>query len=174
MIRRKPGAAWGAKLSDIIVRCAGAEDVAVMSAVLTDSITQLCTADHRGDVQIIAGWTRNKTPQSVALMLTNPGLTMFVAEADGVVGAVGAINGDDVIGLNYVAPAMRLRGLSRALLAHMEGEMAARGTRLGRLTSTQTALRFYRACGWQEAGPPETGHNVPGYPMVKQLVAASS
>jgi ribosomal protein S18 acetylase RimI-like enzyme len=133
------------------------------------SITELCTADHRGDLALVAGWTRNKTPESVAGMLANPHLALFIAEVDGTVGAVGAVNGADAIGLNYVSPAFRFRGLSRALLAHMEADMAARGTEIGRLVSTQTALRFYRAHGWQDAGPPESGHNVDGYPMTKRL-----
>lgn len=156
-------------MSAITVRRASAADVPATSVVMTASITQLCGLDHGDDPEIIAGWTRNKTPEFVARMLANPELSMFVAELDGVVGAVGAINGRDTIGLNYVAPAYRFRGLSRALLAHMEAGMATRGTQTGRLVSTRTALRFYRACGWQDAGPPDYGHNVDGYPMTKPL-----
>lgn len=161
-------------MSEITVRRARADDVPAMSTVMIASIKQLCFADHHGDPQVIAGWTRNKAPEWVARMLANPDLAMFVAETGGVVGAVGAINGADTIGLNYVAPAFRFRGLSRALLARMEAEMAVRGTEIGYLVSTQTALRFYRACGWQDAGPPEGGHNVDGYPMTKRLTPVIS
>jgi len=47
--------------------------------------------------------------------------------------------------------------------------MRERGTTTSRLTSTQTAHAFYRAMGWSDAGPPETDHNVPGFPMRKVL-----
>jgi GNAT superfamily N-acetyltransferase len=156
-------------LSAITVRRASADDVPAMSTVMTASITELCSLDHGDDPEIIAGWTRNKTPEFVARMLANPELSMFVAEVDSGVGAVGAIGGTDTIALNYVAPAHRFHGLSRALLARMEAEMATLGTEIGRLTSTRTALRFYRSCGWQDAGPPEGGHNIEGYPMTKRL-----
>ncbi|WP_083988994.1 GNAT family N-acetyltransferase [Devosia geojensis] len=154
---------------DVRVRPAHTSDIEAMSRAMTRSIAELCAADHADDPEIIAGWTRNKTPQAVAQMLANPQLSLFVAEIEGMVGAVGAIAGPDTVALNYVSPDHRRRGLSRALLAHMEAEMAARGTDLARLTSTRTALEFYRAHGWQDAGPPELGHNVPGYPMTKRL-----
>jgi hypothetical protein len=44
--------------------------------------------------------------------------------------------------------------------------MRLRGIRLGRLTSTVTAHRFYRAAGWQDEGVPQdmfglhTGHRM--------------
>ena len=153
----------------IRVRLAEAKDVEAMSRVMTRSIAELCAADHGGDPETIAGWTRNNTPQGVAQMLANPQLSLFVAEIGGHVGAVGAIAGPDTVALNYVSPDHRRRGLSRALLARMEAEMAARGTDLAWLTSTRTALEFYRAHGWQDAGPPELGHDVSGYPMTKRL-----
>ena len=46
----------------ITIRKAEPADVAAMSRVLIGSITDLCTADHRNDPEILAGWLRNKTP----------------------------------------------------------------------------------------------------------------
>ena len=43
------------------------------------------------------------------------------------------------------------------------------GATVGTLTSTQTAHAFYRALGWEDSGPPDLGHNIPGYPMRKVL-----
>jgi hypothetical protein len=55
------------------------------------------------------------------------------------------------------------------MLGALEDAMRDRGTAVGRLTSTQTAHSFYRTMGWDDSGPPELGHNVPGYPMRKVL-----
>ena len=153
----------------IAVRPAAEADIAAMSAVLTASIRELCAADHRNDPETIADWTRNKSPESVRLMLANPNLTMYVAELDGAVAAVGAVTREGEVALNYVAPASRFRGLSRALLTHMEQALRERGVAEGTLTSTTTAHRFYLSSGWRDSGPPETAGFVPGHPMRKRL-----
>lgn len=105
-------------------------------------------------------------------MLNNPEVTMFVAERDGALAAVGCIDTKGEIGLNYVSPAHRFMGVSKALLSAMEDELRDQGTKLARLTSTATAYRFYRSAGWEDAGSPETGHSVTGYPMQKALRGA--
>jgi GNAT superfamily N-acetyltransferase len=153
----------------IAIRRAMPADVPAMSRVLIASITELCHADHRGDLATIAGWTRNKMPDSVARWMANPDLLVLVAVLDGEIAAVGMLNGPNEIGLNYVAPDFRFRGVSKAMVLALEDAMRDRGTATGQLTSTQTAHAFYRAMGWTDAGAPETGHNVPGFPMRKVL-----
>jgi len=152
-----------------MVRRAELADVPAMSRVLVASITELCHADHRGDPAIIAGWTRNKTPDSVARWIANPDMLVLVATVDGEIAAVGCLTKPDEIGLNYVSPASRFRGVSKAMVVALEDAMRQRGTAVGRLTSTQTAHAFYLRMGWEDAGPAETGHNVPGFPMRKVL-----
>jgi GNAT superfamily N-acetyltransferase len=153
----------------IRIRPAEAADIEAMSAVLTASIRDLCTADHGNRPDVLGGWLANKTPAGVAKMLANPRATLFVAEHDGTVAAVGAISADGAIGLNYVDPAFRFRGVSKALLAHMEGVLAKRGFAEGRLSSTRTAHRFYRDAGWLDDGPPERMFELESYPMRKAL-----
>lgn len=153
----------------MIIRRAMVGDVPAMSRVLIASITELCDADHGGDAEIIAGWTRNKAPDSVARWVVDPALHMLVADVDGVVAAVGCLTRPDEIGLNYVAPDFRFRGISKAMLDALEAAMRAQGTTLGTLTSTQTAHRLYLAMGWEDSGPPKAGHGVAGYPMRKAL-----
>ena len=139
-----------------------------MSAVLIASIVELCAADHQNDPERIARWTRNKSPEGVRAMLAEPGLTLFVAEVSGTVAAVGGIR-SDVVALNYVAPTHRFAGVSRALLAAMETELAARGHHSIRLMSSATARRFYRAAGWRDEALPDTDYSVSGWPMRKTL-----
>lgn len=139
-----------------------------MSAVLIASITGLCSADHGDDPAKIAHWTGNKSPAGVRAMMANPALTLFVAEHDGVLAAVGGIDSDRVA-LNYTSPAHRFAGAGKALMAAMEAELKRRGYATGRLMSSVTAHRFYRACGWSDAGEPSVDYSTSGYPMTKAL-----
>lgn len=142
-----------------------------MSRVLIASITELCTLDHDGDPILIASWTRNKSVAGVDGMLANPDLMLLVARNRDTVVGVGAVAGGNEVALNYVDPGHVRHGVGRTLLAAMEAEIADRGFAVGRLTSTRTALGFYRANGWNEDGPPEASWGMPGYPMSKRLGA---
>lgn len=154
----------------IRVRAATAADVPAMSRVLIASITELCTVDHKSDPEAIANWTRNKTHEGVTAMLGAPENRMFVAERDGAVAAVGCVVGDDEIGLNYVDPAYRFMGVSRALLAAMEATLRESGATEGRVKSTSTAHQFYLDAGWTDAGPLYTGRFIDAWPMRKALI----
>ncbi|TDK41162.1 GNAT family N-acetyltransferase [Antarcticimicrobium luteum] len=150
------------------IRTARPEDADACARVLTASITALCDADHHGDPAAIARWVANKTPEGVARMIAAGGIR--VAELDGRIAAVGEIEkAEGKITLNYVDPARRGRGLSSALLAAMEAELARSGIRTARLTATATARDFYLKHGWQPAGPGRAGRWIVGYPMQKRL-----
>lgn len=153
----------------IEIRRAAAGDVPAMSRVLIASITELCHADHGGSPAIIAAWTANKVPESVSRWVDNSDLLLLNALVDDEIAAVGCLTTADEIGLNYVSPTFRFRGVSKAMLAALEQAMRDKGTTVGTLTSTQTAHGFYLAAGWEDAGPPELGHSVPGFPMRKVL-----
>ena len=81
----------------IAVRPAAEADIPAMSAVMTASVTELCSADHHNDPQNIARWVSNRTPAGVAKMLANPAQSFFVAEREGEIAAVGAVNRDDTL-----------------------------------------------------------------------------
>jgi len=139
-----------------------------MSRVLIASITQLCAADHRDNPAAIAAWTANKSAEGVGQMLDDPALTMLVAERDNAVVAVGAVSGDAVM-LNYVDPAHRGTGVSRALLAAMEAALRVRGVTRATLKSTATARDFYRSQGWVEGEPAACGRFIDATTMHKLL-----
>lgn len=153
----------------IVVRPATAADVPAMSATLIASITRLCGLDHKDDPAAIAAWTANKTPDGVMTMLEAPANRMFVAERDGAIAAVGCVVGDDEIGLNYVDPAHRFAGVSRALLVAMEAAMRESGATEARVKSTSTAHRFYLDAGWTDVGPRYTGRFIDAWQMRKTL-----
>ena len=139
------------------------------ATAMTASIAELCGADHGNDPDRIAHWTANKTVDGVRSMLANPNSRLFVAEIDGSIAAVGSITGDSEIGLNYVDPAYRFQGASKALLAAMENDMRARGIREAKLSATTTARRFYLDAGWEDTGSPEAGRFIVDQPMRKRL-----
>ncbi|MDF1718973.1 MAG: GNAT family N-acetyltransferase [Antarcticimicrobium sp.] len=150
------------------IRPARPEDADACARVLTASITALCDADHRGDPAVIARWVANKTPEGVARMIAAGGVR--VAELDGRIAAVGEVDKEEgKITLNYVDPPCRRRGLSSALLAAMEAELARSGIRTARLTATATAREFYLRHGWSPVGPGRAGRWIVGYPMHKPL-----
>jgi GNAT superfamily N-acetyltransferase len=109
----------------------------------------------------------------MARWIANPRLTLFLAERDGQPAGVGCISEDGEVLLSYVAPAHRFCGISRAILAHAEVALAERGVSKARLTSTETAHRFYREAGWTDVGKPEIAFGLRGYPMEKELKPAT-
>jgi GNAT superfamily N-acetyltransferase len=151
----------------ITVRPATDADIAAMSEIMTASIRDLCAADHKDDPAAIARWTANKTPAGVAEMLANHDALFFLAERDGAPAAVGSIHlAVREIGLNYVHPAHRFAGVSKALLAALEDAL---GPGDARLDSTATAHGFYLSCGWADAGPVGGRFGLTDYPMTKRL-----
>lgn len=153
----------------IRIRPATPADATAISRVLIGSIRELCHADHRGDARVIARWTANKAPESVARWIADTSHPLSVAERRGLVAGACAFDFGGRIVLNYVDPAHRFRGVSRAMLDHMETELARAGLAEATLSSTETAHRFYLAAGWSDAGAPDTAFGIPGYPMRKAL-----
>jgi GNAT superfamily N-acetyltransferase len=151
------------------IRQAGERDAAACSEVLCASIRELCLADHKGDAELISRWIANKTPQHIARWAANPRIVLFLAELDGVPVGVGSISDEGEVLLNYVAPAYRFSGVSRAMLAHLEAALRERGISTARLTSTKTAHQFYRSAGWTDTAEPEVMFGIEAYPMEKEL-----
>lgn len=149
----------------VTIRRAEIADCPAMSAVRIASITALCGPDHGNDPAVIAAWVGNKSAEGFERLLKQPGVILLVAELEGAVVAVGGIAGDRVT-LNYVDPAHRFAGISKALMVALEAELGQSGVHVARLESTATAMAFYRALGWIEVGPgtPDGGH-----PMEKRL-----
>lgn len=151
------------------VRTASLEDAAEICTVVRRSIAELCTADHGGDPAILALWLDNKTPETVAHWLANPGNHLFVAVDGPAIRAAGCINDAGEVILNYVSPEARFQGASQALLAVMESCARRLGHAEARLSSTTTALRFYRDRGYVDNGPAGEKHGLRTHPLRKLL-----
>lgn len=151
------------------IRRACIEDAAAICVVVRRSIEALCGADHHDDPILLARWLENKTPTTVERWIDNPANRTFVAVEGGEVLAAGCVTEAGEVVLNYVSPDARFRGVSRALLAAMEACARELGRREITLSSTATALRFYRDAGYVEAATPCAKHGVARHAMRKRL-----
>jgi GNAT superfamily N-acetyltransferase len=127
-------------------------DASAMTQVRRRSILELCGADHNNDSQAIEAWIG--PADKFARLLLEPSGILIVAQAHEQVIGLGGLSGDTVT-LNYVDPHYRFLGVSKALMADLEGRMAEARVRVGRLYTTITALSFYQSIGWIAQGPPD-------------------
>ena len=157
----------------VAIRDATPEDAVAACRVLRESISRLCVADHRNDPAILNAWLANKTPEMVAAWAMQKGNSLLLAVEGDAVLAVGSVTDAGEITLNYVAPAARFRGVSRALLKALEARAMERGNSRCTLTSTETAHRFYLSAGYVDDGAPTGKFGTrAGYPMSKEMVAS--
>ena len=164
-------AAEPARVPKMSLRPATVFDVFEMSEVLQASITQLCTRDHQNDPQLMAQWCANKTPEDIRRWIEAKEC-LTVAVSGGKILGLGLTTAEGGISLLYVAPWGKGCGVGRALLQHLEAELAAQGHTEAHLTSTQSGLEFYLSQGWQCSGPATNCFGLPGQPMRKRLQAA--
>lgn len=136
--------------------------------VLCRSIAELCDAE-RGDQSTLFRWLANKTAENVKTWIEAVNQQLVVAEESGDIVGVGAASAAGEILLNYVSPDARFRGVSKAILLHLESYVLAQGNRKSFLSSTRTAHPFYLAVGYEDAGEPELWAGMSAQPMVKWL-----
>ena len=128
------------------IRQAKTEDAAAACAIVRQSIAELCDADHGGDQVFLGKWLSNKTVENVARWIVHS--YVVVAEDEGTLLGVAAMNDAGKITLNYVSPPARFRGVSKALVQRLEARARTLGLGECVLETTQTALRFYESLGY--------------------------
>jgi hypothetical protein len=152
------------------VRDAVPEDAPAGCVVMRRSIAELCVADHKNDPAILARWLGNKTVENFVAWISRPDNSLMVAVENARILAVGSVNDSGMIGLNYVSPDARFRGVSRTLLCALEARAFERQNRQCTLTSTEAARRFYLSNGYVASGPASGAlGTASGYPMSKPL-----
>ena len=158
----------------MIIRDATATDAAGACEAIRASITELCTADHHQNPEILGRWLASKTPENVAAWAAAAAASLLVAVESEAVLAVGGVKDDGEITLNYVAPKARFRGVSSALLNALEVRAVDRGAREFTLLSTETAHRFYLSRGYRDTGAIAWKvRDGVSYPMIKLLGSAA-
>jgi hypothetical protein len=152
------------------VRPARIEDAAEACETLRRSITELCRADHHDDSNILEKWLHNKTTDNVRSWITDPDRYVIIATDGAAILGVGAVTSSGEIILNYVLPAARFGGVSKAILKRLEAKTVELGNARCIVTSTETARRFYRSAGYVQQGSPTVSFaGTTGYRMAKQL-----
>ena len=157
------------------IRDATPDDAIAGCEVLKRSIAELCDADHKNDPSVLARWVGNKTVPNFVAWVEQPDNSLLVAVENNKIIAVGSVTDAGMIGLNYVSPDARFRGVSHAMLQALETRAFERGNTHCTLASTETARRFYRSKGYVKDGPPVGNFGASsGYPMSKSLALPKS
>ena len=155
----------------IEIRPAVEHDACAASQVLRRSITECCIEDHKCDPEIIAGWIRNKTPETVRGWILSEQLFSVVAIIGGkAVGFAAASTSGEIL-LCYVIPEVRFTGTGRAMLLLIENMARDAGVLSLHLNSTLTAHSFYTRNGFETNGPTVLAFGMKSVPMKKPLVA---
>ena len=161
-------------MTRLSVRRAMLEDAEIAIALVRDSITRLCVADHENDPVTLELWLRNKTADNFARWLAGSDNHVVVAELDSEIGGVASLRASGEIQLFYVAPSRQRVGIGTALLVALESQARAWGLDKLALTSTVGARAFYERNGYARSGQP-----VPGvgrslcFPYEKTIVSLS-
>ena len=143
--------------------------------VLRESISRLCVADHRNDPAILNAWLANKTPEIVAAWAVQKGNSLLLAVEGDAVLAVGSVTDAGEITLNYVAPAARFRGVSRALLKRARSPSGwSEATSVARSPAPRRRIGSISRLVIVDDGAPTGKFGTrSGYPMSKQIVGTA-
>ena len=152
---------------NLTIRPAMPEDAAAMGEVRARSIRLLCSKDHEDDPEAVEHWIGDASSGKFLRLLDDADARLIVAESDGAVVGLGARMGDCVT-LNYVDPDHRFKGVSKAIMLHLQDQMRADGLEEAHLNSSRTALAFYRSLGWHRSGADLPDGSIP---MSKRLGA---
>ena len=136
----------------ITVREASSQEAEAVVAVVRESITRSCEADHRNDPYTLAKWLENKTPQQFVSWLSNSNNFCVVAYLNERLSGVGLLNRNGEIRLFFVAPDAQRHGVGKAIHASLEAKAGAWGLRVVHLQSTDLARQFYESLGYQSSG----------------------
>lgn len=126
----------------MIVRLAKIEDANQGICVLRSSIIKLCENDHHSNMDQIKDWLANKTTDIWCNWVNSAKFSLFITELDEVIAGVSMISLNGVILLNYVSPDYRFKGVSKAMLNHMEEFAKNIGILMCTLQSTYTYKDF--------------------------------
>jgi GNAT superfamily N-acetyltransferase len=161
---------YAATLITMLIRQATPDDAEISCDILRRSIMDLCRADHNDSPDHLAEWLRNKTPEIVRGWYSDPENFCVIAELNNEIVGVGSINTKGELGLLYVSPTARFRGVSKAMLISLEAWARSRQLHEITLLSSVTARSFYEAAGYLENGiPVRVFGEAIAYPMKKVI-----
>ncbi|WP_374663253.1 GNAT family N-acetyltransferase [Acinetobacter sp.] len=148
-----------------MIRESRIEDIPEIIRVIHESVRS-CIQDHQRNESEIQIWLE-KTSQSNLLLWILYNDSWVYIENDQIAGFI-MVNDQGEILLNYIRPEMQLQGIGTALLMNMIDCLREKKIPQVSLDSTQTALPFYKKCGFQS--PAMTNLNgIPSTSLIKYL-----
>lgn len=144
-------------MSPSLVRPAISDDAVTAVAVLRQSITELCVADHQNDPETLRQWLQNKTIEAFLSWLESSETYVVVGETDGIVCGVGSVHTSGEINLCYVQPGRERIGVGGAILSALETRARNWGLSNLRLKSSINARPFYERHGYVSTGASTCG-----------------
>jgi len=102
-------------MNQCIVRPAVVSDAESAVAVLRDSITYLCVADHQNDPSTLQRWLQNKTTDNFSQWLQDSERHFVVAELNSEVCGVGMVRNSGDLDLCYIQPGKERLGIGAAM-----------------------------------------------------------
>ena len=157
------------------VRPAEKSDAEAAVDVVRRSITELCTADHRGDADTLAKWLSNKTVHHFSSWFANKDNYCVIAEGRDCLLGVALLHRSGEINLLYLAPSVQRQGIGRALHSALEEKARIWGLVKLMLDSTLLACPFYEKLGYRSMGAARPRFGVlHSYPYEKTLALDSA
>lgn len=127
-----------------VIRSATEKDARAISALIRRNADVVLSAHYSLDQ--LAAWKRYNTPVSVRRRMANR--MTFCGYLGGRLCATIALQGCELVGL-YVSPDSRDKGMGKTLLAYLESFAATQDIAVLHLTSTPSAIEFYKQNGWR-------------------------
>ncbi len=137
-------------MKDLVIRDAGPDDVAAISALVQHTVRISNGRDY--PPQAIDRIVANFAPDKVGQRMTER--DVFVCQmGDRIVGTI-ALGGDRLRSL-FVEPGLQQAGIGARLVAHLEAHARTAGVRELKLSSSLTARGFYEHLGYRLIQPEE-------------------
>jgi N-acetylglutamate synthase-like GNAT family acetyltransferase len=153
-------------MKDLVIRDAGADDVAAISALVQRTVRISNGRDYPPPAidLIVANFAPDKVGQRMAER------DVFVCQmGDRIVGTI-ALGGDRLRSL-FVEPGLQQAGIGARLVAHLEAHARKAGVRELKLSSSLTARGFYERLGYRLIQA-EEHDGVSTYLMAKALTSS--
>ncbi|HEX9328175.1 MAG TPA: GNAT family N-acetyltransferase, partial [Reyranella sp.] len=135
-------------MKDLVIRDAGPDDVAAISALVQHTVRISNGRDYPPQAidLIVANFAPDKVGQRMAER------DVFVCQmGDRIVGTI-ALGGDRLRSL-FVEPGLQQAGIGARLVAHLEAHARTAGVRELKLSSSLTARGFYERLGYRLIQP---------------------
>jgi N-acetylglutamate synthase-like GNAT family acetyltransferase len=152
-------------MKDLVIRDAGADDVAAISALVQRTVRISNGRDYPPPAidLIVANFAPDRVGQRMAER------DVFVCQmGDRIVGTI-ALGGDRLRSL-FVEPGLQQAGIGARLVAHLEAHARKAGVRELKLSSSLTARGFYERLGYRLIQP-EEHDGVSTYLMARTLTS---